>query len=380
MKINYNSSVSRRWRLSVPIVLLFVLLFSIDVAPSSAVEPGGPSLNELAEQAFQKNQIEKSVSLYERWLEASPSDHLSWYNYACGLALLDQQAKALNAFDNAVTAGWRDADWPLKDDDLLSIREDISFEGIIHRIEKLNSDEAESAQGKRPHYTTQKRISPYGLTLPGKHYANDNTYPLVVLLHGRTGDMHSMIDMPERLALQGVAYLFPQAPYEVGKNPGGFEYWPRAAYVDGDEEAFDESRDLLVEWLGELIEKVVEENNIDPRRVVIAGFSQGGAASLLAASADPKRYIGVGSLAGSAPWEEFSVDAFKEMGEDQIKWFIGHGLHDSGSSAGRMKEAAKMASSTGVEVTNWFYPVGHEVSDEMVADMSEWLSILFYKE
>ena len=108
---------------------------------------------------------------------------------------------------------------------------------------------------------------------------------VVVLLHGRGRDPADVLQLADRIALDDVAYLAPAAP--------GRTWYPQSFLAPLEDNEPWLSRALAS--VDELV-RAVE----DPRRVVLAGFSQG--ACLIAdhvAAAGPRRFAGAAVLTGA---------------------------------------------------------------------------------
>ena len=59
-----------------------------------------------------------------------------YYNLACIYSLSDRKEAALNAFQNAVNAGYRDYLWASRDSDLRNIQSETFFRELIRKLEK----------------------------------------------------------------------------------------------------------------------------------------------------------------------------------------------------------------------------------------------------
>src|SRR5262245_13610700 len=108
-------------RLLTPLLLLTTFSFMLSAQSQKRL---GLSLRDQALQTLSNGDLESAASLYERWLEADPRDKDSWYNLACIRALAGNKAAALDAWENAVEAGFTDAAFAQRDGDLQSVRDD----------------------------------------------------------------------------------------------------------------------------------------------------------------------------------------------------------------------------------------------------------------
>ncbi len=363
-------------------IFLFSLFFSLLLTSLElhAVQPGDQSLNVKAEQALTAGDTKLAIELFIKWLEAVPSDHVAWYNYACALALDDQTDEALQAFDDAVTAGWRDSDWPLKDKDFETIRDKDRFPVIIKRMQDLSElERAATVTSGHPFYATQERIAPYMMTLPCNYDEEGKPFPLVILLHGRQGDMDSLEDLDDRLAIPGIIYVMPQAPYTISTGQNGFEYWPRELTVSSDKKSLAVAREYSIKWLGSIIRDVSGRANVDTSRVLLVGFSQGGALTLLSVLESPENFLGGAILGGFIP--TYFVEGLEfNPAAGKTSLFVGHGTRDRVIELPRAELIVEKAEAAGIDIVAKFYPCEHEIPDEMVVDLAEWINSLVKEE
>ena len=212
--------------------------------------------------------------------------------------------------------------------------------------------------------------------------SNTNYKGAVVFLHG-LGDTPSGWSSIERAlpslcpSLAGkIKYCFPAAPMTSitinggMKMPGWFDLydWPIAVGSKDDEEGLLRS----VSQIEEAVEKIQQEEGIPRSKIVVGGFSQGGAAALLAANRAKETgssFEPYAGCVGLSAWLTLpdSLDVPKEAAESTpLLWC--HGRYDDkvlfeqqAFGVGKLREA-------GVKVTDKAYDMGHESHpDEMVA-------------
>ncbi len=355
-------------------VSAIMLMMVVMVSGTQAVQPGGPTLGEQAEQALSAGDAVLATELYEKWLEANPGDYVGWYNYACALALTGQLQEALRALDDAATAGWRDAEWPQRDPDLALIHDMPGFTRIIKRIEDLAEMEQDVTEKRdKPYYTTQTRLAPYLTVLPATYREDGEPHTVVVLLHGRGGDMQDLRELPDRLALANIVYLLPRAPYTVRRGVEGFSYWPRSLAAQNSDD-YELARMYTVDWIGNVVSHAAANLNIDTSHVVLAGYSQGASAALLMAMRRPDSIFGVASIAGYMPYGEDTAEAFTLAVRKNVKLFIAHGTRDRVVTREQTQQIRELAQEAGLPVAYLETPDDHEISDEMIVGLAEWLT------
>jgi phospholipase/carboxylesterase len=116
------------------------------------------------------------------------------------------------------------------------------------------------------------------------------------------------------------------------------------------------------------------ERGVPSRRIVLAGFSQGGVMALLAGLGHPEPLAGIVALScyvvrhGSLEEEEETPRTNRAM-----PIFQAHGTDDQLIPLRYGLEARDHLRSLGCEVTWRTYPAGHEVHPEEIRDIGSWL-------
>lgn len=198
----------------------------------------------------------------------------------------------------------------------------------------------------------------------------EGTPPLLLLLHGigsYEGDLMGLAPyLDGRLFVVGA-----RAPFTLG--PGSFA-WYRVDFSDPerrlpDPEEAVRSRDLLLGFVSELVARY----RLDPRRVFLAGFSQGAIMSLGAALARPDLFAGVVLMSGRALPELTSRAAPAEQMEG-LPFLVVHGTRDEVLPVQNGREIRALLERLPVRLTYEEFDMGHQVSEESLETVSEWLT------
>lgn len=198
----------------------------------------------------------------------------------------------------------------------------------------------------------------------------------VIWLHGLGADGHDFESIVPALALPeplAVRFIFPNAPVRpVTLNNGmAMRAWYDIIALGGgareDEEGIRASGDAVQAMIDEQI-----ASGIEAGRIVVAGFSQGGAIALYAGARSKQRLAGVMALS------TYLVLADKLAGEksaenQDVPVLMVHGLHDQVVPLDRGRMAHEALKAQGYEVQWEDYPMGHEVCMPEVEKISEWL-------
>ena len=198
----------------------------------------------------------------------------------------------------------------------------------------------------------------------------------VIWLHGLGADGHDFVPVVEELRLPAslpVCFIFPHArPRPVTINNG---YVMRAWYDikalgragPEDDAGIRESQAVVNSY----IEKQVA-SGIAANRIVVAGFSQGGAIALHSGLRYPQRLAGVMGLSTYLPLRD-SLAAEAAPANRDVPVLMAHGTRDGVVPAALGSASRDVLVSLGYSVEWRSYPMEHSVCVEEIADISAWL-------
>mmetsp|Transcript_31924 Transcript_31924/g.77183 ORF Transcript_31924/g.77183 Transcript_31924/m.77183 type:complete len:350 (-) Transcript_31924:489-1538(-) len=209
----------------------------------------------------------------------------------------------------------------------------------------------------------------------------------IIFLHG-LGDSpdgwaslaEALPNLRPSLAKLDITYVFPPAQM-VGitvnggeKMPGWFDVYDWPIGVD----AKDDPKGLAmsVKRVEKIVTQLKEDEGIDPSRVVLGGFSQGGAVAIMAAynrrKKDAVPFAGCICMSGWLPMKKY-LDVSEETAE-ATPLFWAHGQYDEKILFEQQLYGVNKLEGVGVDVTVCSYPVGHESSNfEEIDDMAGFL-------
>jgi len=198
----------------------------------------------------------------------------------------------------------------------------------------------------------------------------------VIWLHGLGADGYDFVPIVEELRLppsMAVRFIFPHArPRPVTINNG---FVMRAWYDITGLGADRKEDDAGIRESAGVVNGYIEQQNargVATERIVIAGFSQGGAIALQAALRYPKRLGGVMALSTYLPLRD-SVAAEGSQANKDVPILMCHGLRDPMIAAAIGKASRDQLVSLGYTVEWQSYPMEHQVCMEEVHDISRWL-------
>ncbi|MCY4468591.1 MAG: dienelactone hydrolase family protein [Thiotrichales bacterium] len=198
----------------------------------------------------------------------------------------------------------------------------------------------------------------------------------VVWLHGLGADGHDFEPVAAEIArggLDDVRYVFPHAPVRPVTINGGMAM--RAWYdITGpeldrraDEEGGRESAGIARALVDEQIAR-----GIAGERIVLAGFSQGGAIALHAGLRFPFRVAGILALSTYLPAAK-SLAAEAHPSNRDVPIFLAHGSQDPVVALALSERSRAAMADLGYVVEVHTYPMPHSVCAEEVRDIANWL-------
>jgi len=177
-------------------------------------------------------------------------------------------------------------------------------------------------------------------------------HPVILLLHGWTGDENSMWIFAGRLP--GDALLV--APRGLHDTPlGGYGWHPHQLGAWPDLSAFEPAIQALLDLM-------TAENfpQADFSRMHMAGFSQGAALTYAFALEHPERVASFAGLSGFMPQKAEPLITDHPLQDKRV--FVAHGTQDELVPVARARQAVGQLGEAGAQVTYCEDDVGHKLS------------------
>ncbi len=198
----------------------------------------------------------------------------------------------------------------------------------------------------------------------------------VIWLHGLGADGHDFEPVVPLLLWPGapaIRFIFPHAPMRAVTINAGMKM--RAWYdIRNIGSQFEHDEMDIAASVGQVTALIEREQRrgIEPGRVFLAGFSQGGAVALHVALRYPHRLAGVIALSCYL----LHVDRVQEeshAANGGLPVFMAHGTMDPMVPFALGESAASSLRRFGYPVDWHAYPVEHTVSAEEIGDIGAWL-------
>ena len=196
----------------------------------------------------------------------------------------------------------------------------------------------------------------------------------VIWLHGLGADGNDFAPIvPElRLPKAGIRFVFPHAPVRPVTINAGMRMRAWYDIADGANRREDERGVRASQVLIEALIAREKERGTKAGRLVLAGFSQGGAIALHAGLRDPERIAGIMALSAYVPVGE-KLSAERSTANRDVPIFMGHGSDDPIIPLVRAEQSRNLLKSLGYPAEWHKYAMPHSVCPEELADIGTWL-------
>jgi len=195
-----------------------------------------------------------------------------------------------------------------------------------------------------------------------------NPTAAVIWLHGLGADGHDFEPIvPELRLTKPVRFVFPHAPIRpVTINQGmRMRAWYDIFQFGGGRED-----DAGIRASQKLIEGLIQKEQ--GKKIVLAGFSQGGAIVLQTALRHPERLAGVMALSTYLPLAA-TLESERSKTNQDLPIFMAHGKFDDIIPIHRAQQSRDFLQKLQYKVEWHEYPMPHSVCAEEIADLSAFL-------
>jgi phospholipase/carboxylesterase len=197
----------------------------------------------------------------------------------------------------------------------------------------------------------------------------------VLWMHGLGADGYDFVDIVPALGLRDlpVRFVFPHAPMRPVTINRGMVM--RAWYDVSNDVGVRREDETGVRASQAQLEALIareKARGIPADRIVLAGFSQGGAMALHTGLRHPETLAGIMALSCFLPLAHL-VAGEASAANRATPFFMAHGIQDPLIPLARARSARDALGALGYRVEWHEYPMPHSVSDAEVLDIAAWL-------
>ncbi len=202
----------------------------------------------------------------------------------------------------------------------------------------------------------------------------ENPTTSVIWLHGLGADGHDFEAIVPELDLPPVPirFVFPHAPMQpVTINAG----MVMRAWYDVSDAAIRREDQIGVRASQRRLDALMareKERGTNANRLLLAGFSQGGAIALHTGLRHPERLAGIMALSCYLPFAD-KLAAEAHVANREVPIFMAHGTEDPVVAISRASESRDLLEREGYAVEWHDYRMPHSVCPEEIRDISDWL-------
>lgn len=195
----------------------------------------------------------------------------------------------------------------------------------------------------------------------------------VIWLHGLGADGHDFEPIVQKLNIPNVRFILPHAPeMAVTRNSGYImPAWYDLYGVTGNSKEDEDGIKNSQHYVNTLIQKELDRG-VTAERIVIAGFSQGGAIALHTALRYSKKLGGVLALSTYLPVKT-KLAAEANAVNKNVPIFMAHGVFDDVITLEMCKISLQVLQTNHYPVSWHEYNMAHSVCLEEISDIHEFL-------
>jgi phospholipase/carboxylesterase len=199
----------------------------------------------------------------------------------------------------------------------------------------------------------------------------------VIWMHGLGADGYDFVDVPPLLGLPpapAVRFVFPHAPMQPVTINGGMVM--RAWYDVRHDTGARREDEAGVRRSQQRVEALIareKARGVPAARLVLAGFSQGGAMALQTGLRHAEPLAGILALSCFLPLADRLAAEASPANRD-VPIFLAHGTYDPLIPLARARQAHETLTGLGYPVEWHEYPMPHSVCDPEIRDIGAWLT------
>lgn len=200
----------------------------------------------------------------------------------------------------------------------------------------------------------------------------------IIWMHGLGADAYDFCELPAQLQLPeslAIRFIFPHAPLRAVTLNGGYKmraWYDLYGLEDHHRSQEDEAGLRLSQEAIEVLINAQIEAGMPTQRIMLGGFSQGGAMALFCGLRYPQNLGGILALSAYLP----SASSLKQEARPEnhtIPIFMAHGKNDAVVSVAWAEKSCAHLRELNYTVDWHSYPMEHQVCTQELSDMRQWL-------
>ena len=206
----------------------------------------------------------------------------------------------------------------------------------------------------------------------------------VIWLHGLGADGHDFSPIVPELVRKdwpALRFVFPHAPVRAVTINGGarMRAWYDITSFGFDDLALRADSAGVAESVAQIEALIAREGErgVPPQRVLLAGFSQGGAITLAVGLARSQPLAGLIALSTYLPMTAQQAQASMAVQAATQPLFMAHGVFDPVVPPAAGEASAKTMQALGFAMQWRRYPMQHSVCAEEITQLGDWMTARF---
>ena len=198
----------------------------------------------------------------------------------------------------------------------------------------------------------------------------DGPHPTIVLLHGWGASSHDLLGLAPLLHSGKAMVLCPQGTLsmDIGQGMAGYGWFDLSQGMAVDPAEIDKA----AEQVSDFIDMACERYAVDPRHLVLGGFSQGGVVAYKLALTQPERFTGLIALSSWLP-EALAATIEQKPEHANLATIALHGLEDPMIPIEKGRESRDALLKLGIPTVYHEYAMGHEISADALRALVAWV-------
>lgn len=193
------------------------------------------------------------------------------------------------------------------------------------------------------------------------HYERNYAYPLLIWLHGSGADERQLMRIMPVVSMRNYVAVAPRGVPVLRED--GAEAW---GWSQSPQQLHQAEQQIL-----DCIDEAERRFHVSPSRLFLAGFGSGGTMAFRMAMSYPARFAGVLSIGGCFPHGQSPLRQWSEA--RRLAVFLAVGRDSLEYPPATACDDLRLFHAAGLSVTLRQYPIGQELSPQILRDVDRWI-------